>query len=538
MLIADMGSVRPGLPTLTVALRGTAIATVELTTLAGPKHSGQFGGAAPDALIVLMHALASLHDEHGDVTVEGLRREEWTGASYSDDEFHELAEVQAGPAADRQRRPRLARLVWSRDHDHRDRRPVGRDALNAVYRTLARRSTSASIPHRTPPRPRPRSSATWRRCGRSGSGSRSTRPRRQRVRGRDAGPAYRAAREALQAAWGVEASFAATGGSIPLVNALHQAVREAEILLLGATDGYANIHAPNERVVLEEFEKAVLVEAEFLGRSPRSCRSEAVTAAPRDPGEARADGPHARRDRARRQQDAEPGDPVRLAVRARDRPLRAARVGRRQGHLPGRKPPPVTVTEVVQGGSTQPSGGLPDASVQEGDYIVEETAEVKSLLSAEGVRFLFTSFVANFRNFAAVAIILVVMIGVGLAEAVGLIGALIRKLVGVSSEAMLTPIIIFIGVLSSVASDAGYLVLIPLGAAAFKSVGRNPLAGIAAAFAGVAAGFGVNFLITPLDGVLTEITNDASSLVDPDRRSTWRPTSTSASPRRSSSRSC
>ena len=182
------------------------------------------------------------------------------------------------------------------------------------------------------------------------------------------------------------------------------------------------------------------------------------------------------------------------------------------------KPPPVPVEEVVQGGSTQPSGGLPDASVQEGDYTVtEETAAIQSLLSADGIRFLFTSFVANFRNFAAVAIILVVMIGVGLAEAAGLIGALIRKLVSVSSEAMLTPIIIFIGVLSSIASDAGYLVLIPLGAAAFKSVGRNPLAGMAAAFAGVAAGFGVNFLITPLDGVLTEITNDASALVDPDR---------------------
>ena len=76
------------------------------------------------------------------------------------------------------------------------------------------------------------------------------------------------------------------------------------------------------------------------------------------------------------------------------------------------------------------------------------------------------------------------MIGVGLAEAAGLIGSLIRKLVSVSSEALLTPIIIFIGVLSSIASDAGYLVLIPLGAAAFKSVGRNPLAGMAAAFAG------------------------------------------------------
>ena len=182
------------------------------------------------------------------------------------------------------------------------------------------------------------------------------------------------------------------------------------------------------------------------------------------------------------------------------------------------KAPPVPVEEVVQGGSTQPSGGLPDASVQEGEYtIVEETVGIQSLLSADGIRFLFTSFVASFRNFAAVAIILVVMIGVGLAEAAGLIGALIRKLVNVSSAAMLTPIIIFIGVLSSVASDAGYLVLIPLGAAAFKSVGRNPLAGMAAAFAGVAAGFGVNFLITPLDGVLTEITNDASALVDPGR---------------------
>jgi aminobenzoyl-glutamate transport protein len=182
------------------------------------------------------------------------------------------------------------------------------------------------------------------------------------------------------------------------------------------------------------------------------------------------------------------------------------------------KPPPVPVEEVVQGGSTQPSGGLPDASVQEGEYeIVTQTAAIQSLVSVDGVRFMFTSFVASFRNFAAVAIILVVMIGVGLAEASGLIGALIHKLVRVSSAAMLTPIIIFIGVLSSVASDAGYLVLIPLGAAAFKSVGRNPLAGMAAAFAGVAAGFGINFLITPLDGVLTEITNDAIALSDPTR---------------------
>ena len=175
------------------------------------------------------------------------------------------------------------------------------------------------------------------------------------------------------------------------------------------------------------------------------------------------------------------------------------------------KPPPVPTEQTYYGGSTEPTDVGPAQPEPAAAYrTVTETAKVKGLLTADGVRYLFTSFVSNFRNFAAVAIILVVMIGVGLAEAVGLIAALIRKLVGVSSRGTLTFVIVLLGVISSVASDAGYLVLIPLGGAAFKSVGRNPLAGIAAAFAGVAAGFGVNFLITPLDGILTEITNDAA----------------------------
>jgi len=175
------------------------------------------------------------------------------------------------------------------------------------------------------------------------------------------------------------------------------------------------------------------------------------------------------------------------------------------------KPPPVATQETWYGGSIEPSDVGPTESEPPNQYhVAKETASVQGLLTGAGVRYLFTSFVDNFRNFSAVTIILVVMIGVGLAEAAGLIGALIRKLVGVSSRGTLTLIIVLLGVVSSIASDAGYLVLIPLGGAAFKSVGRNPLAGIAAAFAGVAAGFGVNFLITPLDGVLTEITNDAA----------------------------
>jgi len=155
------------------------------------------------------------------------------------------------------------------------------------------------------------------------------------------------------------------------------------------------------------------------------------------------------------------------------------------------KPPPVAAEQQYYGGSTQPSDVGPTQPQPAESYSVQtETASVQGLLTGEGIRYLFTSFVDNFRDFAAVAIILVVMVGVGLAESAGLIGALIRKLVAVSSDATLTLIVVLLGMLSSVASDAGYLVLIPLGAAAFKSVGRHPLAGMSAAFAGVAAGFG------------------------------------------------
>ena len=111
-----------------------------------------------------------------------------------------------------------------------------------------------------------------------------------------------------------------------------------------------------------------------------------------------------------------------------------------------------------------------------------------------------TSMVRNFANFGPVGIIFVVMVGVGLAEQAGLMTALIKKIVQVTPRKAVTWILVTLGVVSSVASDAGYLVLIPLGAAAFLSLGRHPLAGLAAAFAGVAGVFGVNFLIVPIDG--------------------------------------
>jgi aminobenzoyl-glutamate transport protein len=151
----------------------------------------------------------------------------------------------------------------------------------------------------------------------------------------------------------------------------------------------------------------------------------------------------------------------------------------------------------------------------ESHEIEETTTRINSLLSADGIRFIFTSVVSNFVNFGPVGIILVAMIGIGLAERAGLIQALIRKIVAVAPPTTITAIIVTLGVMSSIAADAGYLVLIPLGASAFYSLGRHPLAGLAAAFAGVAAAFGANFLVKPIDGILAEMTNDAIHVVDP-----------------------
>ena len=149
------------------------------------------------------------------------------------------------------------------------------------------------------------------------------------------------------------------------------------------------------------------------------------------------------------------------------------------------------------------------------DEIEQATATARSLLTADGIRFMFTQVVQNFMNFNAVGVIIVAMVGVGVAEEAGLINALIKKLVAVSPAGAITYILVFIGIVSSIAADAGYLVLIPLAAAAFLSLGRHPLAGLAASFAGVAAAFGVNVMVKPLDGILTEITNDAIHLLNP-----------------------
>lgn len=152
----------------------------------------------------------------------------------------------------------------------------------------------------------------------------------------------------------------------------------------------------------------------------------------------------------------------------------------------------------------------PAGSILDSDYVLQDvTIEIKPVFSVEGLRMLFTTFVSNFQGFGVVGVALIAMLGAGAAEGVGMMGALIRKLVASSPKALLTFFIVLVGALSSIASDAGYLILVPLAAAAFLAVGRHPIAGMAAGFAAVACTFAVNVIPQPLDAMLTEVTNEA-----------------------------
>ena len=251
MVIADVGSVRPGSPTLTVALRGSAQVIVELTTLGADKHNGLYGGAAPDARLALIRALASLHDDNGDVAVDGLMREPWTGSSYTEDEFRTLAEIRDGlPLLGT---GGIGERIWSGPAitvTGIDAPPVD-GAVNAVAST-AIEAQAALVRHLEALRPFGLQLTVT--AGETGDGFAAA----------EGGPAFDAALSALSQSWGEPAGLMAGGGSIPLVMALDTAVPTAEKLLFGATDGYANIHGPNERVLLDELEKAVVAKALFF----------------------------------------------------------------------------------------------------------------------------------------------------------------------------------------------------------------------------------------------------------------------------------
>ncbi|SHG13986.1 AbgT family transporter [Ornithinibacillus halophilus] len=144
-----------------------------------------------------------------------------------------------------------------------------------------------------------------------------------------------------------------------------------------------------------------------------------------------------------------------------------------------------------------------------------EIVEVKNLLNAEGIQYIFESMTDNFIGFAPLGVVLLTMLGIGLAERTGLISALLRGFVLSVPKRFITLGLVFAGIMSSVASDAGYVVLPPLGALLFAAIGRHPLAGLAAAFAGVSGGFSANLFLSGTDALLGELTIAGASIIDP-----------------------
>lgn len=147
-----------------------------------------------------------------------------------------------------------------------------------------------------------------------------------------------------------------------------------------------------------------------------------------------------------------------------------------------------------------------------------EVIRVQNLFSAELLRRLFVEMPRTFAGFPPLGLVLVVMLGIGVADKSGLIAAALRGVLRRVPPRLLSAAVVFVGIMSSLAVDAGYVVVVPLGAFVFWAAGRHPLAGLAAAFAGVSGAFSANLFLTSLDPLLAGFTQSAAQLIDPDYR--------------------
>lgn len=265
MVVADAGNWRTGEPTLCTSIRGVVDCTVEVATLALPVHSGAYGGAAPDALAALIRMLATLHDEHGNCAIEGLRTMPWHGDGYPEDAFRAEAGVLEGVGLVGD--APLAERIWSRSSVN----VIGLDAPSVhgarnilVDRARARVSLRIA-PDEDPDRALDllarhlQAAAPW--------GARVAVEKGDAAPGcavSTAGRAYEAAAGAMAEAYGKPAVRMGSGGSVPMTAVLAATFPEAEILIVGAMDDRSNIHAQNESVDLAEIERASLAEALLL----------------------------------------------------------------------------------------------------------------------------------------------------------------------------------------------------------------------------------------------------------------------------------
>ena len=159
--------------------------------------------------------------------------------------------------------------------------------------------------------------------------------------------------------------------------------------------------------------------------------------------------------------------------------------------------------------------GVSYQAIKDGQ-ISQLNANVVNLLSADSIRTFVSSVLKNFTGFYPLGVVFAIILGIGVADKAGLLSALVKKIALKSSKKWVTPIVIFLGVMSNVASSVGYVVLIPLGAILFAGFGRHPIAGLATAFAGVSGGWSANLLIGTNDPMFAAFSTQAASVLNPD----------------------
>ncbi|MEV8349321.1 dipeptidase [Streptomyces niveus] len=273
IVIGDTGNFRVGLPTVTATLRGMTMLRVQVDTLEGNLHSGQFGGAAPDALAALIQLLASLRSEDGSTTVDGLAADaDWDGLAYPEADFRKDAKVLDGVGLIG--RGTVADRVWARPAVT----VVGIDCPPVVGATPSlQASARAQISLRVPPGQDAAEATKLLTAHIEAHTPWGARVAVEQVgqgqpfRADTASPAYTSMAEAMRVAYpGEEMQTAGMGGSIPLCNTLAALYPEAEILLIGLSEPEAQIHAVNESVSPQELERLSVAEAHFLVNYARS----------------------------------------------------------------------------------------------------------------------------------------------------------------------------------------------------------------------------------------------------------------------------
>ena len=267
ILVCDAGNFAVGTPSVTTSLRGLANVVVTVKALGSPMHSGMFGGAAPDALAALIAILASLRDEHGNTTIDGLETttQTWAGADYPPEQFKIDANVLEG--VDLLGDGRVSDLVWARPAAT----VLGIDCPPVVGSSAAiQPEARARINLRVPPGMDAKAAqaaliahleahAPW-------NVQVSVEPEAdgQPFVGAESGPAFDTMAEAMEAVYGKEVTKEGQGGSIPLCNVFQETFPDAEIMLIGVEEPLCLIHAPNESVDPSEIANMAAVEALFL----------------------------------------------------------------------------------------------------------------------------------------------------------------------------------------------------------------------------------------------------------------------------------